>query len=98
MSAADMPDLAGLVDLVVAAGWRPIAGHTSTGEEWDDYEWSWTGSLTEWAMQQARDNEQDAGQALAVAAEHRAAWLHGYRHQLGFLTLVLARLDGVERD
>ncbi len=88
----DRPDLAGVVERVTAQGWQPIAGHTSSAEEWDDYEWAWTGSLTDWGLQQtqAGENEADAAQALAVAAEHRTAWLRGYRHEMGFVTLVLA--------
>ena len=84
----DLRDLAGLVDDVVAAGWEPISGHTSTAEEWDDYEWAWTGSLTEWSLR--RPSEDGAVQARNAAAEHRAQWLSGYRGQLGFVTLLLA--------
>ncbi len=92
MTGNDMPDLPGLVDQVVAAGWLPITGHTSTTDEWDDYEWAWTGSLTQYAVQQP-PGDQDAQQALAAATAHRTAWLRGYRHQYGFATLVLTRTD-----
>ncbi|MQA98354.1 MAG: methyltransferase domain-containing protein [Streptosporangiales bacterium] len=79
--------LATTVDRVVADGWAPVYGHVSTLEEWDEYEWCWTGTLTRWAA----DNPGDPGAADAVKAaeEHRRAWLHGYRGTLGFLTLVL---------
>lgn len=92
MTPEDLPDLAGMVEQVTAQGWQPITGHTSSAEEWDDYEWAWTGSLTDWGLQQtqAGENEADAVQALAVAAEHRTAWLRGYRHEMGFVTLLLA--------
>jgi hypothetical protein len=64
----------------------------STREEWDDYEWSWTGSLTEWALRRAPgDAEREA--ALAAARTHRDGWLRGYRDQLGFATLVLQDLS-----
>lgn len=33
----DMPDLAGLVDRVQAAGWEPGYGHASSLAEWDEY-------------------------------------------------------------
>ena len=49
----EFPDLAGLVALVRAHGFEPGYGHVSTLEEWDDYEWSWTGALTEWALREA---------------------------------------------
>ena len=84
----DFPDLAGLVDRVRTHGFEPLFGHVSTLEEWDDYEWSWTGSLAEWAL--ARDaGDEDAREALEIARTHREEWLTGYRKQLGFVTLVL---------
>jgi len=84
----DMPDLAGLVDRVQAAGWEPGYGHVSSLAEWDEYEFSWTGSLTGWALHEAT-TEQDRTEALAIAREHRTAWLGGWRGHLGFVTLVL---------
>ncbi len=84
----DFPDLPGLVDITRERGFEPGYGHVSTLQEWDDYEWSWTGSLTTWALQQAQDPA-SREQALVAARTHREAWLRGYRHQLGFTTLVL---------
>jgi SAM-dependent methyltransferase len=83
----ELPDLTGLVDAVRDAGYEPGYGHVSSAEEWDDYEWSWTGALTEWALTEARDP--DRASALAMAGTHREEWLAGYRGQLGFLTVVL---------
>jgi SAM-dependent methyltransferase len=83
----ELPDLNGLVETVRAAGYEPGYGHVSSAEEWDDYEWSWTGALTEWALTEA--GEPDRASALAMAGTHREEWLAGYRGQLGFLTLVL---------
>ena len=85
----DLPDLAALVRRVVDAGFEVVAGHVSTLEEWDDYEWSWTGSLARWALGQAAASP-DRAEALAAARSHRDAWLHGYRQELGFVTLVLS--------
>jgi SAM-dependent methyltransferase len=84
----DYPDLAGLVDRVQAHGFEPGYGHVSTLAEWDDYEWSWTGSLATWALRAAPSAE-ERRDALAIAREHRTGWLRGYRGQLGFVTLVL---------
>lgn len=84
----DFPDLAGLVERAVDAGFEVVAGHVSTLEEWDDYEWSWTGSLVRWALRQPATSP-DRGDALDAARLHRDAWLHGYRKELGFVTLVL---------
>lgn len=87
----DFPDLAGLVDRVREHGFEVIDGHVSTLEEWDDYEWAWTGALVRWAAQEATAAE-DRSLALQAARKHREAWLHGYRRYLGFATLVLVDL------
>ena len=92
-TADDFPDLAGLVDRVRRHGFEVLDGHVSTLEEWDDYEWAWTGSLVRWATQQPAGSD-DRATALGAAREHRDAWLHGYRKYLGFATLVLMDLDG----
>ncbi|MFC8130249.1 SAM-dependent methyltransferase [Streptomyces sp. NPDC057302] len=88
-AADEYADLATTVDRVVADGWIPVHGHVSTLQEWDDYEWSWTGDLSRWALD--HPEHPDAGQALDAAAAHRNAWLHGYRGTLGFVTLLLRR-------
>ncbi|MDG4864935.1 class I SAM-dependent methyltransferase, partial [Streptomyces sp. T-3] len=80
-------DLAATVDLVERDGWIPLHGHVSTQEEWDDYEWSWTGSLTRWALDNPQHPESE--EVLATAKQHRAQWLSGYRGTLGFVTLLL---------
>jgi SAM-dependent methyltransferase len=84
----DFPDLPGLVQRAREHGFEPGYGHVSTLAEWDEYEWSWTASLTEWALREAPD-EQQRQEALAIAGEHRSGWLGGYRGVLGFATLVL---------
>jgi SAM-dependent methyltransferase len=86
---ADLTDLAGLVDVAERAGWTPVYAHVSDAAEWDDYEWSWSGSLIEWALD--NPGHPDAGAALTQAREHRDGWLRGYRDVLGFVTLVLRR-------
>ncbi|MFI5936403.1 SAM-dependent methyltransferase [Actinoplanes sp. NPDC051494] len=82
-------DLAGTVDRLAADGWTPVYAHVSTLAEWDDYEWNWTGSLARWALD--HPGHPDRRQVLDTAAEHRTAWLHGYRGVLGFVTLLLRR-------
>jgi SAM-dependent methyltransferase len=85
-------DLAGTTDTISTAGWTPVYAHVSTLGEWDDYEWSWTGTLARWALDNPSDP--DSGEAYRAAAEHRTAWLHGYRGTLGFATFLLRRTPG----
>jgi SAM-dependent methyltransferase len=82
-------DLAATVEVAAANGWVPLQGHVSTLEEWDDYEWSWTGALARWALD--RPDHPDSAQVMAASVEHRRAWLQGYRGTLGFLTVLLSR-------
>jgi hypothetical protein len=70
-------------------GWTPVYAHISDAAEWDNYEWSWVGSLTEWALD--NPGHPDAAEARALAREHREQWLRGYRNVLGFATLLLRR-------
>jgi SAM-dependent methyltransferase len=83
----EQPSLPELVDTAAAAGFEPGWGHVSSAGEWDDYEWSWTGALAQWALTEARGPE--AAEALELARSHRRGWLGGYRGRLGFLTVVL---------
>ncbi len=84
----DFPDLAGFVQATREHGFEPSYGHASTLAEWDEYEFSWTGSVVDWALRKASTTE-DRDQALAAAREHRDGWLGGWRGHLGFATLVL---------
>ncbi len=85
----EFTDLAGLVEVAEEVGWTPVYAHVSDAAEWDNYEWSWIGSLTEWALD--NPGHPDAADALNLAREHRDQWLRGYRNVLGFATLVLRR-------
>jgi ubiquinone/menaquinone biosynthesis C-methylase UbiE len=86
--ADDFPDAAGLLAAAREQGLEPSYGHISSLAEWDEYEWSWTGALTQWALTEATTADQRR-EALEIAAEHRTAWLDGYRGELGFATVVL---------
>ncbi|MGL5817441.1 MAG: class I SAM-dependent methyltransferase [Phycicoccus sp.] len=94
-STADLPVLTEMVDVVCAEGFEILDAHVSSQRDWADYEWSWTGSLVEWAVTEAADEARE--NALGVAREHRASWLDGYRGVLGFASLLLIDI-GVEPD
>ncbi|MEV0405484.1 class I SAM-dependent methyltransferase [Actinoallomurus sp. NPDC050550] len=84
-------NLAMTVDHIRSRGWVLLYGHVSTQQEWDDYEWSWAGALSRWALD--HPEHPDSGQALKASDDHRSAWLHGYRGTLGFATLYLRRTN-----
>ncbi|GAA4576017.1 SAM-dependent methyltransferase [Planotetraspora kaengkrachanensis] len=86
----DYADLPGTVTRMEDPGFRVVYGHTSELAEWDEYEWSWTGGLTRWALDHPGP---DGDAALAAALDHRDMWLNGYRGVLGFVTLLLRRTD-----
>ena len=84
----DLPTLDQLVATVEGHDFQPGYAHVSSAEEWDDYEWSWTGSLVAWALHDARGAD-EREQALRAARTHRREWVEGYRGELGFVTAVL---------
>ncbi|MEU7838585.1 MULTISPECIES: class I SAM-dependent methyltransferase [unclassified Nonomuraea] len=81
-------DLPGTVAQAESAGFHTVYAHVSERGEWYDYEWSWTGTLIDWALRHPGD---DGDAAMAAALEHRKMWLDGYRDLLGFVTLLLRR-------
>jgi len=87
-TAAEMPDLPGLVDLAVGAGFRPAWIETATGEEWENFESGYQCDEEEWLATHA--GHQEAARIAAQVDEHRSFWLRGYRGLLGqaYLTLV----------
>ncbi|MFF7995373.1 SAM-dependent methyltransferase [Kitasatospora xanthocidica] len=85
----DYADLATTTDRVMAEGWTPVSGYVSTEHEWDDYEFAWTGTLAEWALD--HPDHPDAAAAREAADRHRTEWLHGYRGTFGFVTYLLRR-------
>lgn len=83
----EMPDLAGLVDAGIAAGFRPLFVEWAGAEEWSRFESGYLADLEEWLL-----THQDHAEAERVRAEadaHRDRWLRGYRHGLGFAYLTL---------
>ncbi|HEY1366164.1 MAG TPA: class I SAM-dependent methyltransferase [Gaiellaceae bacterium] len=85
-----LPDLAGLVDLAVASGFRPLFVQTANRDEWERFE---SGYLADWERWLHRHGDRpEADEIRARADAHRSEWLRGYRHILGFAYLTLGRL------
>jgi SAM-dependent methyltransferase len=84
-----LPDLAGLVDTAVRAGFLPLWVETATAMEWEEFESGFLADDTEWLLRHP-----DHARAAAVRERvdgHRTRWLRGYRHGLGFAYLTLGR-------
>ncbi len=86
--AGELPDLAGLVDLAVAAGFRPAWIETADANEWDAFESGYQCDVEEWLA--AHPDHPLAEETRERVETHRARWLRGYRGVLGlaYLTLV----------
>lgn len=84
-----LPSVAGLTDVAVEAGYRPLWVETASGDELFAFESGYLADLEEWLM----SHDDDA--VRARADEHRSRWLHGYRNAFGFayLTLGVPRLS-----
>lgn len=89
MTPRDLLVLGSLADLAVACGFRPLAVHTATTDEWDAFESGYLADWEEWLMRNA--GHPDADDIRAKADRHRTEWLHGYRDVLGFAYLILGR-------
>jgi cyclopropane fatty-acyl-phospholipid synthase-like methyltransferase len=82
--------LADVVDAALAAGFRVLAVGEATQQEWDAFESGYSAGYERWLL--AHPDDPDADDVRARAAEHRGAYLRGYRGILGhsFLELVAA--------
>lgn len=87
-TAGELPDLAGLADLAVDAGFRPGWIETANLDEWEEFESGYQADEEEWLA--AHRDHPLAGETRARVDEHRSYWLRGYRGILGlaYLTLV----------
>ena len=87
-----LADLAGLVDLAIAAGFRPLHLQTANRDEWEQFESGFLADLEHWLHRYGHDPASDG--IRATADNHRNGWLRGYRNVLGFAYLTLARPCG----
>jgi cyclopropane fatty-acyl-phospholipid synthase-like methyltransferase len=90
ISAGEMLDLAGLVDLAVGAGFRPAWIEVASLQEWDDFESGYQCDEEEWLA--SHHDHPRAAEIRGRLDQHRSHWLRGYRDILGlaYLTLVPA--------
>jgi SAM-dependent methyltransferase len=86
--AGEYHDLAGLVGVATAAGFRPEWIETANADEWDEFESGYLSDVEEWLV--ARSTHPLATETRTWVDEHRASWLRGYRDVLGlaYLTLI----------
>ncbi|MEY9945984.1 cyclopropane-fatty-acyl-phospholipid synthase family protein [Kitasatospora sp. GAS1066B] len=87
-SPAEFHDLPDLVDLAIAAGFRPAWIETANLDEWDDFESAYQSDVEEWLA--AHPDHPLAKETRNRVDRHRAMWLRGYRGVMGlaYLTLV----------
>jgi SAM-dependent methyltransferase len=84
-----LTDLAGLVDLGISVGFRPLAIQTANRDEWEQFESGFLADREQWLRRNS--GHPDAEDISAKADAHRTGWLRGYREVLGFAYLTLAR-------
>jgi SAM-dependent methyltransferase len=85
----DLLELAGLVDLAVGAGFRPLDIGTATPAEWEAFESGFLADHEEWLLR--HPDHPAATDRRADSDRHRTEWLRGYAGVLGFAYLVLGR-------
>lgn len=84
----DCTDLADLVDLAVAAGFRPLRIQTAIANEWEHFESGLAAELETWLV--ANPGHPEADEVRHKLDSHRRFWLRGHRGVLGFAYLILA--------
>lgn len=86
-TADDCTDLAGLVDLAVAAGFRPLRIETASQGEWEEFESGLAADGERWLL--TNPDHPDADTVRAKLDAQRGMWLRGHRGVLGFAYLTL---------
>jgi SAM-dependent methyltransferase len=89
-SAVEHPDLAGLIDIAVAAGFRPEWVETATNEEWEEFESGYQADAEVWLA--GHGDHPMAAETRDRLDRHRAAWM-SYRGVLGLAYLTLVPTD-----
>lgn len=91
MTADDCTDLAGLVDLAIAADFRPLHIETVTRGEWEEYESGHMAERELWLT--AHPHHPRADEVRHALDTQRNIWLRGHRDLLGFAYLTLAPVN-----
>lgn len=89
LSPSELLDLAGLVDLAITLGFRPLHIQTANRDEWERFESGFIADREEWLVRNAE--HPNAQRVRSKSDEHRNGWLRGYRGVLGFAYLTLGR-------
>jgi SAM-dependent methyltransferase len=85
----ELPDLAGLVNQAISAGFRPLWIETATRAEWEEFE---SGYLADWENWLVANPQDPRAAAIREKADtHRNRWLNGYYHGYGYAYLTLGR-------
>ncbi len=90
-SADDCLELADLVELVHAAGWRVLDLHDSTCTEFDAFEMGHLREREEWLLDHPGHPDHPDHPVQQELDAEWTAWLRGRRRQMGFVTLLLGR-------
>jgi SAM-dependent methyltransferase len=88
-TADEFTDLPGLVDISVAAGFRPLRIESVERSEWEDFESELAADAEVWLVE--HPGHPRAAEVRERADESRRLWLRGHRGLLGFAYLTLAR-------
>ncbi|MFE7211515.1 SAM-dependent methyltransferase [Streptomyces sp. NPDC001698] len=90
-SASEFHHVADLVDLAVAAGFRPAWIETASDDEWEEFESAYQSDVEEWLA--THPDHPLAKETRDRVDRHRGMWLRGYRGVLGMAYLTLIPVD-----
>lgn len=89
MTPESLPDLAGLVEIAIEQGFRPLTIQSANHDEWEQFESGYLADSEQWLL--TYGDHPDADSVRAKADLHRTEWLRGYGGVLGFAYLTLGR-------
>jgi hypothetical protein len=89
LTPGSLPDLAGLVELAIEQGFRPLTILTANRDESEQFE---SGYLSDWELWLLAYGDDPRADAVRTKADtHRTEWLRGHGGILGFAYLTLGR-------